>query len=168
MESEIALEYDEKLSKFQKDKYYDFSDEKLDDNDQFNSKFANEDWEIATIVYPELDEKKKLLGKFSQKMALQFQFYLLETKEFHMLDLVVNKFLKAFLEKKFGSSNIIQRLSKVLIMENYKDKATYLNKLVKVVTTLSYNPLFASTSRPPALMSDSKTTRNINRIIEIS
>ena len=70
-------------------------------------------------------------------MALQFQFYLLETKEFHMLDLVVNKFLKAFLEKKFGSSNIIQRLSKVLIMENYKDKAIYLNKLVKVVGSYS-------------------------------
>ncbi len=130
-------EYDEKLRKFQKDKFYDFSEEKFDDSDQFNSKFVDEDWEIATIVYPELDNKKKLLSKFSQKLALQFQFYLLETKEFHVLDLVENKFLDAFLEKKFGSSNIIQRLSKVLILQNQKDKALYLNKLVKVVGSYS-------------------------------
>ena len=58
--------------------------------------------------------KKKIikLNLYSKKLTLQFKFYLLETKKFHLNDEIMNKFINAFIEKKFGSSKIINRLSK--------------------------------------------------------
>ena len=47
----------EKLPKF------DYSDEEFEDKDIFNKKFIDEDWEIALLVYPELEKKKILLAK---------------------------------------------------------------------------------------------------------
>ena len=44
------------LSFFHKKNSYDFSDLHLEDTEKFNDKFFNNDWEIATIVYPELEE----------------------------------------------------------------------------------------------------------------
>ena len=52
--------YDEELKKFQIEKSFDYSDEEFEDNDLFNSRFIDEDWEIALLVYPELEIKKIL------------------------------------------------------------------------------------------------------------
>ena len=134
---EKKIKYDIDLKKFQKNNSADLSQEKFEDSDMFNPRYVDEDWEIATIVYPELENKKIKLNKFSQKLALQFQFYLLETKEFHIQDFIIDRFLNAFLEKKFGTSKPIRNLSKILIEENHKSKAMYLNKLVKVVGSKS-------------------------------
>ena len=129
--------YDEQLSYFHKKNLYDFSDLHLEDTEKFNEKFLNNDWEIATIVYPELEKKIIKLNLYSKKLSLQFKFYLLETKKFHLNDEIMNKFINAFIEKKFGSSKIINRLSKYLIENTKKKEALYLNKLVKVVGSKS-------------------------------
>ena len=94
---------------------------------------------------------------------------MLETKEFHVLDLVENKFLDAFLEKKFGSSNIIQRLSKVLILQNHKDKALYLNKLVKVVGSYSDKKILdAFFKRFPDIEDQVMSIANLQKINKIN
>ncbi len=129
--------YDEKLKKFQTDKSFEYSDENFEDKDQFNSKYFDQDWEIALLVYPELENKKDILSKYSQKLSLQFQFYLLETKEFYKLESITNRFINAFLERKFGTSYEIKTLSKILIENNYKKNAIYLNKLIKVIGSKS-------------------------------
>ncbi len=129
--------YDQKLKKYQDDKSFDYSDEEFEDKDVFNNKFIDEDWEIALLVYPELDKNKKLLSKYSQKLALQFQFYLLETKEFYKLENIRNKFISAFLERKFGTSHEIKSLSRILIENDYRKNAIYLNKLIKVLGSKS-------------------------------
>lgn len=129
--------YDEKLSFFHKKNSYDFSDLHLEDTEKFNDKFFNNDWEIATIVYPELEEKIYKLNLYSKKLTLQFQFYLLETKKFHKNSEIMNKFINAFIEKKFGSSRLINKLSRFLIENKKKKEALYLNKLVKVVGSKS-------------------------------
>ena len=129
--------YDEKLSFFHKKNSYDFSDLHLEDTEKFNDKFFNNDWEIATIVYPELEEKINKLNLYSKKLTLQFQFYLLETKKFHKNSDIMNKFINAFIEKKFGSSRLINKLSRFLIENKKKKEALYLNKLVKVVGSKS-------------------------------
>ena len=129
--------YDEQLNSFHTKNSYDFSDFHLDDSEKFNEKFFNSDWEIATIVYPELEKKIFKLALYSKKLTLQFQFYLLETKKFHQNDEIMSKFLDAFIEKKFGTSKIINKLSKHLIENKNKKEAIYLNKLVKVVGSKS-------------------------------
>ena len=80
--------------------------------------------------------KEKLL-KYSLKLSFQFQFYLLETKEFNKLDYVESRFIDAFLERKFGTSFEIKSLSKFLIENKYKKNAKYLNKLIQVLGTRS-------------------------------
>ena len=49
----------------------------------------------------------------------------------------MNKFINAFIEKKFGSSKLINKLSRFLIENTKKKEALYLNKLVKVVGSKS-------------------------------
>lgn len=125
--------YDEKLKKFQQDKSFDYSDEEFEDTDQFNKKYMDQDWEIALLVYPELERNKKILSKYSQKLSLQFQFYLLETKEFYKFEIIKKRFINAFLERKFGTSEEIKAFSKILIENGFKKNAIYLNKLIKVI-----------------------------------
>lgn len=129
--------YDEQLKKFHIDKSFEYSDEEFEDKDIFDSKFIDDDWEIALLVYPELENKKKLLLKYSQKLAFQFQFYLLETKEFYKFDNISNRFISAFLERKFGSSNEIKSFARILIENGYRKNAIYLNRLVKVIGSKS-------------------------------
>ena len=134
---EKKKKYDEQLSYFHTKNSYDFSDLQLEDTEKFNEKFFNNDWEIATIVYPELEDKIIKLISYSRKLALQFQFYLLETKKFHQNEEIMNKFINAYIEKKFGTSKAINKLSKFLIENKKKKEALYLNKLVKVVGSKS-------------------------------
>ena len=129
--------YDNNLKKFQLEKSFDYSDEEFEDKDLFNKKYIDEDWEIAQLVYPELEEKKAILSKYSYKLSFQFQFYLLETKEFNKLEYITNKFINAFLERKFGTSYEIKIISRILIENNYKKNAKYLNKLIKVIGSKS-------------------------------
>ena len=130
-------DYDKNLKKIQIDKSFQFNDDELEDKDLFNSKYIDEDWEIALLVYPELENIKEKLLKYSLKLSFQFQFYLLETKEFNKLDYVESRFIDAFLERKFGTSFEIKSLSKFLIENKYKKNAKYLNKLIQVLGTRS-------------------------------
>ena len=130
-------DYDKNLKKIQIDKSFQFTDDEFEDKDLFNSKYIDEDWEIALLVYPELEKIKENLLKYSLKLSFQFQFYLLETKEFNKLDNVESRFINAFLERKFGTSFEIKSLSKFLIENNYKKNAKYLNKLIQVLGTRS-------------------------------
>ena len=125
--------YDKKLQQFLAKNNPQFYNEEFKDNDFFDKDYANEDWEIALIVYPELENAKKKLENYSYKLGLQFQFYLLETKEFDKIDLIIEFFISAFLERKFGKSKDIRSLSRHLIENNFKKPALYLNKLVKVI-----------------------------------
>ena len=88
---------------------------------------------------PELEKLRKIYLKYSFKLSFQFQFYLLETKEFNKLNDVENRFISAFLERKFGTSFEIKSRSKFLIENNYKKNAKYLNKLIQVLGTRSEN-----------------------------
>ena len=135
--AEKKKKYDEQLNFFHKNNLYDFSELNLEDTEKFNDKFFNNDWEIASIVYPELEERIFKLDLYSKKLTLQFQFYLLETKKFHQNKEIMDKFIDAFIEKKFGSSKLITKLSKFLIENKNKKETLYLNKLVKVVGSKS-------------------------------
>ena len=130
-------DYDKNLKKIQIDKSFQFTDDEFEDKDLFNSKYIDEDWEIALLVYPELEKIKENLLKYSLKLSFQFQFYLLETKEFNKLTNVESRFIDAFLERKFGISLEIKSLSRFLIENNYKKNAKYLNKLIQVIGTRS-------------------------------
>ncbi len=132
-------DYDKNLKKVQIEKSFQFTDDEFEDKDLFNSKYIDEDWEIALLVYPELENIKETLLKYSSKLSFQFQFYLLETKEFNKLNDVENRFISAFLERKFGTSFEIKSLSKFLIENNYQKNAKYLNKLIQVLGTRSEN-----------------------------
>ena len=132
-------DYDKNLKKIQIEKSFQFTDDEFEDKNLFNSKYIDEDWEIALLVYPELENIKENLLRYSFKLSFQFQFYLLETKEFNKLNDVETRFIDAFLERKFGTSFEIKSLSKFLIENNYKKNAKYLNKLIQVLGTRSEN-----------------------------
>ena len=145
------------MKKFQVDKSFDFIDEEFEDKNLFNNKYIDEDWEIALLVYPELEKLKDNLSKYSYKLSLQFQFYLLETKEFNKLNFISERFIDAFLERKFGSSLQIKTLSKMLIENDHSKKAKYLNKLIKVLGSKSENRIlktFSSNSEVEELFSE--------------
>ena len=55
------VEYDKKLEKFKIEKSFDFFDEEFEDKDLFDKKYIDEDWEIALLVYQELEKIKKKL-----------------------------------------------------------------------------------------------------------
>ena len=129
--------YDEKLKNYHMSKSFDYSDQEFEDKDVFNKKYIDEDWEIALLVYPELEKKKKKLSKYSQKLGFQFQFYLLETKEFYKFEIITERFINAFLERKFGTSTKIKLFSKILIENGFRKNAIYLNKLIKVLGSKS-------------------------------
>ncbi len=129
--------YDQKLNNYQKKNYTPSLDEEFFENELFNKNFVDDDWEVAMIVYPELEKKQLLLENYSHRLGLQCQFYLLETKEFHKLDLIIESFIDAFLEKKFGTSKDIKNLAKLLIENKLKEPALYLNKIVKVIGSSS-------------------------------
>ena len=129
--------YDEKLKNYHMSKSFDYSDQEFEDKDVFNKKYIDEDWEIALLVYPELEKKKKKLSKYSQKLSFQFQFYLLETKEFYKFEIITERFINAFLERKFGTSTKIKLFSKILIENGFRKNAIYLNKLIKVLGSKS-------------------------------
>ena len=110
---EIALIYDEKLKNYHMSKSFDYSDQEFEDKDIFNKKYIDEDWEIALLVYPELEIKKKKLSKYSQKLSFQFQFYLLETKEFYKFEIITERFINAFLERyKFKTNKSLEHQQK--------------------------------------------------------
>ena len=132
-DSEKKKKYDERLSNFHNKNFFDYSDEDFEDKDVFDKKYIDEDWEIALLVYPELEDKKKIMSKYSLRLSLQFQFYLLETKEFFKFNIIANRFIEAFLERKFGTSTRIKLLSKILIENDFRKNAIYLNKLIKVI-----------------------------------
>ena len=129
--------YDEKLKNYHMSKSFDYSDQEFEDKDVFNKKYIDEDWEVALLVYPELEKKKKKLSKYSQKLSFQFQFYLLETKEFYKFEIITERFINAFLERKFGTSTKIKLFSKILIENGFRKNAIYLNKLIKVLGSKS-------------------------------
>ncbi len=138
-DSKKRKDYDKNLKNFQIEKSFQLTDDEFEDKDLFNSKYIDDDWEIALLVYPELENIKENLLKYSFKLSFQFQFYLLETKEFNKLNDVENRFISAFLERKFGTSFEIKSLSKFLIENNYKKNAKYLNKLIQVLGNRSEN-----------------------------
>jgi len=141
---ESKLKYDKKLENFLKKNYSKFSNEEFDDNSEFDEKFIDDDWEIALIVYPELIDYKNNLSNYSKQLALQFQFYLLETKEFHKLEKVSEFFIDSFLERKFGRSKKIKVLSKFLIEEGEKEPALFLNKLIRVIGASSESRIIST------------------------
>ena len=132
-DNESKILYDKKLESFLKKNYSKYSNEEFEDHDEFEDKFINDDWEIALIVYPELIDLIKKLKNYSKQLSLQYQFYLLETKEFHKLEKVANFFIESFLERKFGRSKKIKVLSRYLIEKGYKGPALFLNKLIRVI-----------------------------------
>ena len=52
------------------------SDQEFEDKDIFNKKYIDEDWEIALLVYPELEIKKKKLSKYLWRRKPLFERWL--------------------------------------------------------------------------------------------
>ena len=48
------------LKKSSDRKSFQFTDDEFEDKDLFNSKYIDEDWEIALLVYPELENIKEI------------------------------------------------------------------------------------------------------------
>ena len=62
---------------------------------------------------------------------------MLETKEFYKFEIITERFINAFLERKFGTSTKIKLFSKILIENGFRKNAIYLNKLIKVLGSKS-------------------------------
>ncbi len=142
--NKLKFSYDLKLEKFLKKNYSRFSNEDYEDSDIFDDKYIDNDWEIALIVYPELIDIQKNLMLYSKQISLQYQFYLMETKEFHNFENISNSFKKSFLERKFGNSIQIQNLASFLIENNLKKQSLYLNRLIKVIGGSSQSRIIKS------------------------
>jgi curved DNA-binding protein CbpA len=95
--------------------------------------FNNEDWNIAVEYFPDLKSIIERLGKISWKVALNYQYFILERKDFVKRAAYAAEFEDGFLATYFGKNKEILSFAKHLIFSGDKKAALDLNKAVKVL-----------------------------------
>lgn len=94
---------------------------------------ANERWEIACGIFPDLVSLKSELGKISSSLAFAFVSGLLENKSFPKRVELAICLERAFFERYFGENQKIQKYARALIAANQRAAAKALNRLVEVL-----------------------------------
>jgi curved DNA-binding protein CbpA len=127
---------DEKLRKdydTEQSKNHDQYDPQSNDEKSTIEELIKDDWIVASSAFPEADQWAKKLKKINAQLSLTYKFYLLESKEFHLFSEIGIKMKNNFIKVYFGENQSIQKLAEDLIMNNKKEVAAELNRLVKIV-----------------------------------
>jgi curved DNA-binding protein CbpA len=93
----------------------------------------DEDWQTATLFYPEIEDIRAGLARISWKLAEAFRARLLSSKEFQTARTISDGLEREFLRIYFGSNSRILQFAKELITSNLKAPARELNRAVKVL-----------------------------------
>jgi len=126
-------EYDESRNN---DRYADFSNgDSSDQNEAFNSALSEveEKWNLACLVFPDLQEFRKMLSRTSTALAFAFVTTMIETKNYNNREEIARSMENTFLQRYFGLNNEIIKFAKNLIRYGHREAAKKLNKIVDVM-----------------------------------
>ena len=111
--------------------YNDTSDENFDWYDEY----LKDAWSIVTEYYPEAEIERKRLAKLQKKLALQYQFILIETKSSSKFKEIAKITRNDFLTRYFGEDKKLHNIVQNLLLNNQTKIALEINKAIKVLGT---------------------------------
>lgn len=92
-----------------------------------------DDWEFAVEYCPQLSRLLNEVATISPTLSIVFQSTILTNKAFDDAEKVKNLLIRAFMERYFGSSIIIQDFAKLLLHKKEMNAAKELNKAVRIL-----------------------------------
>lgn len=103
--------------------------------DQFDSALEEleEDWAIASEIYPDIVRLRNQLRKTSTSLAFAYTHLLLSSKKFGERKTLATRLEKSFLERYFSENRVIVDFATKLIDANQRQALLALNRLVNVV-----------------------------------
>lgn len=130
---ERRAEYDKSRKN---DGYADFSNGNSNDQDEaFNYALSEveEKWKLACLVFPDLQDYRKMLARTSTALAFAFVMNMIETKDYNYREAIAKNMEDTFLKRYFGSNDEIIKFAKNLIRYGHRDAAKKLNKIIDVM-----------------------------------
>jgi tRNA threonylcarbamoyladenosine modification (KEOPS) complex Cgi121 subunit len=111
-----------------------YSDSESVDDDFDEAMASLEDkWSVAVSVFPDLKVIRSKLAKTAHRLAFAFVVYILDSKNFEKRHQIASSMENKFLERYFGTNQIIIDYSRKLISYGIKDAIKGLNKIVDVM-----------------------------------
>ena len=129
---ELKNIYDAQINESQKFNQY-HSESTIEDIFQEYYSSTESDWKLAAEYFPDIEEKFKYLKKINYSLAFAFRQVLLEKKCFDDSQLMFENYKARFLTRYFGDGKDILKFAEMLILNNFKDAAIELNKVMKVL-----------------------------------
>jgi curved DNA-binding protein CbpA len=102
------------------------------EDDELSSSIKS-DWDEVVQYMPDLIEISNNLRKISQSLEHSYKVLLLETKKFNDRQTLAQSIKRHFLERYFGTNEIILNYAENLILDGFKDAAKELNKAVNLL-----------------------------------
>ena len=127
--------YDEKYNKEGNSGSFNDYNETSDENDGWYDDYLKDAWNIVTEYYPEAETERKRLAKLQKKLALQFQFILIETKSASKYKMIAKITRDDFFNRYFGEDKNLHSIVENLLLKNQTKIALEINKAIKVLGT---------------------------------
>ena len=129
----LRADYDSSRSKTSQAEYS--TDEQAEQSEAFSSALGEiEDrWQVASSIYPDLEDLRKSLKQVSTSLAFAFVTALLDSKAFAQREELADSLEETFLQRYFGTNESILEFARELISYEKRDAAKALNRLVDVM-----------------------------------
>ena len=126
-------DYDRSRSRTSQAEYS--TDEQAEQSEAFSSALIEIEgrWQIASSIYPDLEELRNSLKQISTSLAFAFVTALLDSKSFAQREELADSLEEAFLQRYFGTNESILNFARELITYEKRDAAKALNRLVDVM-----------------------------------
>ena len=129
---ELKETYDRRLNETQKSNQYESESTAEDVFQEYYSQ-TETDWKLAVEYFPDIEEKFRCLKKINYGLAFAFRQVLLEKKCFEDSKSLFENYKIGFLTRYFGDGIEIVKFAEMLILNDFKDAAIELNKVMKVI-----------------------------------
>lgn len=90
-------------------------------------------WKVAIDFYPELDDERTRLLKYSTPLSYSYMVLILQSKRFLEGKSIADHFAKLFIKRHFGSNKEIARMAELTIENNNKAATIELNEYISVI-----------------------------------
>ena len=124
-----------KYNQSHKQSHNSYEDDDSQTDEAFDSALSELEirWQVATEIFPDLQNIRNRLSKTSHRLAFAFVTMILETKKFDSRIVIANSLEKKFLELHFGTNSDIIFFARALINSGQKKAIVALNKYVDVL-----------------------------------
>ena len=103
------------------------------DSQNFDAKEFKKDWEIVLDVYPEIEQMRLELTKYSIQLSFLFQAILISNQTYKKAEKLKDILLDNFLTKHFGNDITLRDFATSLFMSNKNNLALELSRYISVL-----------------------------------